>query len=102
MLSKAEAAGQSASSTTGKLSVGWDLLQPCLQAARRQLEVERACEALSRAAASAKAVSDLPRLEAAILAARKVGAHEADTDAYRLSCSRSAAHTHKSPADTCL
>ncbi|KAK9864565.1 hypothetical protein WJX84_000508 [Apatococcus fuscideae] len=39
--------------------------------------------AKAEAAASAKAVSDLPRLEAAILAARKVGAHEADTDAYR-------------------
>lgn len=53
------------------------------QAVKQKLEVERAAEGLARAAASCKAVSDLPRLEAAILAARKVGAHELDPGAYR-------------------
>jgi hypothetical protein len=54
-----------------------------MQAARQKLEVERAAEGLARAAASCRAVTDLPRLEAAVLAARKVGAHELDPEAYR-------------------
>lgn len=45
--------------------------------------MQRTAEGLARAAASCKAVSDLPRLEAAILAARKVGAEELDPAAYR-------------------
>lgn len=56
---------------------------PPPQAAKAKLELERAAEGLARAAAGCKAVGDLPRLEAAILAARRVGAHELDAEAYR-------------------
>ena len=43
-----------------------------LQTGRRRLEVERAIEALSKAAQNCRVVADLPKLEAAILNARKV------------------------------
>jgi hypothetical protein len=42
------------------------------QAARKRLEAEKAAEALYKASQSCKGVSDLPKLEAAILNARKV------------------------------
>lgn len=42
------------------------------QAGRKRLEVERCAEALYKAALNSKAVGDLPKLEAAILNARKV------------------------------
>lgn len=63
--------------------VGAELLAPRIAAARQRLEVERAAEGLARAAAGCRAVADLPRLEAAILTARKVGAHELDPGSYR-------------------
>lgn len=45
--------------------------------------MEKAAEGLARAAATCRAVGDLPRLEAAVLAARKVGAQELDPEAYK-------------------
>ncbi len=53
------------------------------QAARAKLEVERAAEGLVRAVACCKGVADLPRLEAAVLAARKLGAQCLHPEAYR-------------------
>ena len=59
--------------------------EPCgrAQAARQKLEVERAAEGLVRAVGSCKAVGDLPRLEGAILAARKLGAQSMHPEAYK-------------------
>ena len=51
--------------------------------ARGKLEQERAAEGLVRTVASCKGVGDLPRLEAAILAARKLGAQSMHPEAYR-------------------
>ena len=73
-ISRAEAAVQGATSTISGLTVGVDALSPLMQRARRQLEVEKVSEALSRTVAAAKGVGDLPRLEAAILQARKLAA----------------------------
>lgn len=50
---------------------------------KQKLEVEKAAEGLARAAAGCKAVADLPRLEAAILAARRWGAQELDPESYK-------------------
>ncbi|KAK9816451.1 hypothetical protein WJX72_000489 [[Myrmecia] bisecta] len=82
-LAKAEAASQAAANNTSGLTVGQDLLHPTIVSARRQLEVEKAAEALHRAVSSSATVTDLPKLEAAILAARKVGAELLDPEAYR-------------------
>ena len=73
-MSKAEAAASSASlnSACGH-SVGLQRLQPVLQAARRQLEIERGTELLQKAVNNCKSLADLPKLEAAILVARKTG-----------------------------
>jgi hypothetical protein len=82
-LAKAEAAATAAAASGTRLAEGAELLVPALAAARRQLEMERAAETLSRVAASATKLTDLPRVEAAILAARKVGAQDLDPEAYR-------------------
>ena len=74
---------QGATSTISGLTVGVDALSPLMQRARRQLEVEKASEALSRTVAAAKGVGDLPRLEAAILQARKLAADELQPETYR-------------------
>lgn len=50
-----------------------ELLVVRLQAAKKRLEVERAAEVLHKAAVTYKAVADLPKLETAVLNARKVG-----------------------------
>ena len=71
-LAKAEAAAAAAAPGACLFVMGAELLQPRISAAKQKLEVERAAEGLARAASSCKAVADLPRLEAAILAARKV------------------------------
>lgn len=94
-LIKAEAAAAAAagSSVTSEAAMG---LQPAIAEAKRQQEVEKAAEALARALAGAKGLQDLPRLEAAILAARKAGAHEADIDTYR--CRSSACTTIQAQA----
>eukprot|EP00879_Flechtneria_rotunda_P010445 GHRR01010921.1.p1 GENE.GHRR01010921.1~~GHRR01010921.1.p1 ORF type:complete len:1048 (+),score=450.42 GHRR01010921.1:155-3298(+) len=62
------------SSATGGGSTGVfsEVLQQRLQAAKKRLEVERACEVLHKSVLTHRAVADLPRLEAAILNARKV------------------------------
>eukprot|EP00884_Botryococcus_braunii_P020575 jgi/Botrbrau1/7200/Bobra.0300s0026.1 len=82
-LAKAEAAATAAAASGTRLAEGAELLVPALAAARRQLEMERAAETLSRVAASATKLTDLPRVEAAILAARKVGAQDLDPEVYR-------------------
>lgn len=48
------------------------------------MEMERAAEALHKAAGTCRALPDLPRLEAAILTARKLGAEELDAESYRV------------------
>lgn len=76
-------AAAASASGCGSAAFG-DALQPRLAAARRRLEAERAAEALHKAAVSAAGtVADLPRLEAAILHARKLGADELAPDEYR-------------------
>lgn len=45
--------------------------------------MERAAEGLVRAVGGCRAVGDLPRLEAAILAARKLGAQGVHPEAYK-------------------
>lgn len=55
-----------------------------LAEARQRLEVERAAEALAKEARTAKTVEQLPRLEAVILAAKKVGAEHLDQESYNL------------------
>ncbi|KAK9821741.1 hypothetical protein WJX81_001109 [Elliptochloris bilobata] len=81
-LARAEAAAAAAAGGGGR-GDGVALLAPALAAARRQLEVERAAEGLARAVSGTAAVADLPRLEAAILAARRVGAEQLEPAAFR-------------------
>ncbi|KAL6760662.1 hypothetical protein V8C86DRAFT_1058572 [Haematococcus lacustris] len=80
-LSRAEVAASTLASLKGA-SVA-DSLTACILLARKRLDVEKAADGLCKATATCKAVSDLPRLEAAILNARKVGAEELDPVAYR-------------------
>jgi hypothetical protein len=58
------------------------LVGPRVSSAKSRLELEKAAEALAREAKSAKAVEHLPRLEAAILTAKRVGAEALDADSY--------------------
>ena len=82
---RAEAVASAASQhATGAHAEGLQLLQPVLQAVRHQHEVERTAEALQKAVLGSKALADLPRLEAAILAARKAGDIDADILRYQL------------------
>ena len=78
--------GEAAAAAAAGSSIVWtgaQLLQPAIADARRQQELERAVDNLARSAAGAKGVGALQKLEAAILAARKAGAHEADADIYK-------------------
>ena len=52
--------------------------------AKQRLELETAAETLAREARTAKSVDQLPRLEAAILAAKRVGAEILDQESYNL------------------
>lgn len=63
--------------------MGLDALTPLIQAVRKQLDIEKAAEGLTRTTSGAKTLADLPKLEAAILAARKIGAEELHPDAYK-------------------
>jgi hypothetical protein len=83
-LSKAENAATAAASASaaGGFTAGSDWLAPRLVSARTKLNLERAAETMARAVSSCRTVSDLPKLEAAILAAKKIGAHELDSAAY--------------------
>lgn len=83
VLSKAEAAAAAAAPGACQFAPGAELLAPRIAGIKGKLEVERAAEGLARAAAACKAVADLPRLEAAILAARKVGATDLDPESYK-------------------
>lgn len=79
---KAEAVAAAAAGS----SILWEAaqaLQPAIADGKRQQEVEKAGEVLARAVAASKGLADLPKLEAAIVAARKAGAHEADVSTYR-------------------
>ncbi len=67
-----QAASKAGSGTVSGLSAGLAYLQPLLQEARQQLERDRAADCLQKAISANKSLPDLPKLEAAILAARKV------------------------------
>jgi hypothetical protein len=72
--SSSAAAGAGAVSAAAAGCAGFSEALLCrLQAGKKRLEVERACEALHKASLMYKGVGDLPKLEAAILNARKVG-----------------------------
>lgn len=76
---KAEAAASSAAANSAcGHTAGLQTLQPMLHAAKRQLEIERSTELLQKAVNNCKLLADLPKLEAAILAARKTGNVSAD------------------------
>lgn len=68
---RADLAASKASSITSGHSAGTAYLQPLLREARQQLEVLHAVEVLQKAIAAYKSLPDLPKLEAAIIAARK-------------------------------
>lgn len=70
-MTKAESACTSANGNSGIGSPA-DFLLPRIQLARKRLDVEKAVEVLGKATSSCRAVSDLPKLEAMILAARSV------------------------------
>ena len=65
------AASKAGSSIASGHTQGLAYLQPLLQKARRQLEVEHVGESLQKAVAAFQSLADLPKLEAAIIAARK-------------------------------
>jgi hypothetical protein len=71
----AAAAGASSSGAGAASSscVFSELLVVRLQAAKKRLDVERAAEALHKASVAYKSVAELPKLETAVLNARKVG-----------------------------
>ena len=69
---RAELAASKASSIASGHSAGTAYLQPLLREARLQLEVLHAVEILQKATAAYKSLHDLPKLEAAIIAARKI------------------------------
>jgi hypothetical protein len=83
-LNKAESAATAAAAGAGAegFLVGSQWLAPRLTAARSKLNLIRAAETLARAVTSCSSVSDLPKLEAAILAAKKIGAEDLDADVY--------------------
>ncbi len=83
VLSKAEDIAAATAVNSSGITLGSEFLAPRLQAVKRQLELERAAEVLARCAQSVRSIESLPKLEAAILAARRVGADELDPEAYR-------------------
>jgi hypothetical protein len=64
------------------LPFGPSLFAERIAEARGRLEVERAAEALAKEVRTMKGVDQLQRLEAAILAAKRVGAEALDPDSY--------------------
>ena len=82
-VSKAEAAGSAASGALSGLSLGSDKLTPLIQRARKQVEIEGARGGLHKAIAGARTHADLPHLEAAIQAARRLGVHDRLQEASR-------------------
>lgn len=82
-LSKAERVSAATTGNTSNVALGSEFLAPRVQAVKRQLDLERAAETLGRTAQAAKSIEALPKLEAAILAAKKVGADELDPESYR-------------------
>ena len=86
----ASAAGGSAAASSS--CVFSELLVVRLQAAKKRLEVERAAEVLHKAAVTYKNVADLPKLETAVLNARKVGLKYPHTIVARWCCGSVAWH----------
>ncbi|WIA08813.1 hypothetical protein OEZ85_008235 [Tetradesmus obliquus] len=80
--SSSGSSGSSAMAAAGCAGFGEALLAR-LQAGKKRLEVERACEALHKASLAHRGVGELPKLEAAILNARKVGAEELAPEEYK-------------------
>lgn len=68
--------------TNPVLPFGPSLFAERLSAARSRLDVERASEVLAKEVKAVKGVDQLQRLEAAILAAKKVGAESLDPTSY--------------------
>lgn len=81
-VSKAESAAASLSSLAGVCPL-LDELVISMQLARKRLEVEKSSEALYKATMNHRSLSDLPKLEAAVLNAKKVGAEDLDPENYR-------------------
>jgi hypothetical protein len=67
------AAAASAGGAGSSSCVFSELLVVRLQAAKKRLDIERAAEALHKASVTYKSVAELPKLETAVLNARKVG-----------------------------
>lgn len=82
-LSKAERVAATTVGNTSSVTLGTEFLAPRVLAVKRQLDLERAAEALGRMAQGAKSIEALPKLEAAILTAKKLGADELDPESYR-------------------
>lgn len=68
----AGAAAASSGGATSSTCVFSELLVVRLQAAKKRLDIERAAEALHKASVTCKSVAELPKLETAVLNARKV------------------------------
>eukprot|EP00798_Chlamydomonas_sp_ICE-L_P023155 gene23155-30360_t len=83
-LLKAESAASALAGAGGAGSAANDSIMPLILNGRRRLEVERAVELLHKASLSYRSVADLPKLETAILNARKVGAEDLDPESYRV------------------
>lgn len=79
---KAEEAAAAGTTTVVKMSFIDEILLPKIATARHLMEIERAADGLLKASASCGKVTDLPRLEAAILAAKKLNGHELHPEAY--------------------
>ena len=76
---KAElAAAKAGVNSIGGHTEGLNHLQPVLQEARLQLEAQRCTDALRKAMAGCKSLSDHSQLEAAIISARKSKCHDED------------------------
>ena len=74
-LMKTESAINSLSTCGGSGAV-LELLLPCVHKGKKRLEVERSVEGLHKITSNSKSLSDMPRLESAILHATKVrGSH---------------------------
>ena len=82
-INKAERVAAATAGNMSSVALGTEFLTPRLQAAKRQLDLERAAEALGRMAQGAKSIEALPKLEAAILTAKKLRADELDPESYR-------------------
>ena len=79
----AESILASTKGSIGSFTVGSEILGEIVKRARSRMIVEKALESLSRAVQTSHGIGDLPKLESAVLNARKVGAHEVDASTYQ-------------------